>query len=294
VTTIAGLGESRLLELITPYLTTQGVAIAAGEDDAAALEGDDAFTVLSTDMSVEGVHFDLSWMRPEDAGWRALALALGDLAAKGAAPEWALISVAVPGTWRVDDFVGLFKGFRELAGKVHLMILGGDMSAIEGPAVISVTVSGSTEARPIPRSEARPGWSVAVTGPLGQAALALKQRRALRLEPLLAEGKRLNGLGLCCGDISDGLIREMEKFAAMSRAGCRLRAQDVPVVEGSTWQEALASGEEAELVCAGPEELIRKAGLKPIGVLTTEREVTVTDADGTPLQLSLHGHDHFA
>jgi thiamine-monophosphate kinase len=294
VTTVSGVGEGRLLELITPYLTTEGIAIPAGEDDAAALYNHDSFTVVSTDMSVEGVHFDLSWMTPEDAGWRALALALGDLAAKGASPSWALTSVAVPPAWPIADFVGLFKGFHELARKVHLMIVGGDMSAINGPAVISITVSGWTRHEPLARSRAKPGWSVAVTGPLGGAALALKERRVLRLEPLLKEGMRLNELGLCCGDISDGLIREMEKFMTMSRAGCLLRAPDVPVAPGSTWEEALTSGEEAELVCVGPEELIRRAGLKPIGVMTAEREVAVTDTEGMPLQLNLRGYDHFA
>src|SRR2546423_1662208 len=204
MTSVAGAGEGGLLKLITPYLTTQGIAIAAGEDDAAAWDDHGTYTVASTDMAVEKIHFDLSWMTPEDAGWRALALALGDLAAKGATPVWALTSVAVPRSWKVDDFVGLFAGMHALAAKVGMAIEGGDMSAIDGPAVLSLTVAGHASVRPLPRSAAQPGWSVAVTGPLGGAALALRQRRALRIEPLLEEGKRLNELGLCCGDISDG------------------------------------------------------------------------------------------
>ena len=74
------------------------------------------------------------------------------------------------------------------------------------------------------RSEAQPGWAVAVTGPLGAAAVALREQRALRLQPLLAEGRRLNQAGLCCGDISDGLVREMEKFAQF--AGCEHEPSD--------------------------------------------------------------------
>ena len=294
MTSVAGAGEAGLLKLITPYLTTQGIAIAAGEDDAAAWDDHGAYTVASTDMAVEKVHFDLSWMTPEDAGWRALALALGDLAAKGATPVWALTSVAVPRSWPQQDFVALFKGMAALARKTNLMIVGGDMSAIDGPAVLSITVAGTARHRPLPRSEARPGWAVAITGPLGAAAVALRNRHVLRPEPRLAEGKRLNELGLCCGDISDGLIKEMEKFAVMSGSGCLLRAPDVPVAAGATWQEALSSGEEVELVCTGPEAVIRKAGLKPIGVLTAERQLTVTDREGLPLQLNLRGYDHFA
>jgi thiamine-monophosphate kinase len=294
MTTIAGVGEAGLLGLIAPFLTTKGIAISAGEDDAAAWDDHGAFTVASTDMAVEGVHFDLSWMSAEDAGWRALALALGDLAAKGATPKWSLMSIAVPRNWSTEAFVGLFRGIDQLARKTHLMIVGGDMSAIDGPAVLCITVAGSAAHKPLPRSAAKPGWAVAVTGPLGAAALALRGRHVLRLEPRLQEGKRLNELGLCCGDISDGLVREMEKFLAMSGAGCLLRAPDVPVAEGATWQDALTSGEEAELVCTGPEALIRKAGLKPVGVMTAERQVVVIGEEDVPVQVPLRGYDHFA
>jgi len=284
VTTIGGAGELRLLELIREYLGAQ-----AGGDDAAVLAETGPFTVASTDMAVEGVHFDLGWMTAEDAGWRALALALGDLAAKGASPTWALTSVAVPRSWKVDDFVGLFAGMHALAAKVGMAIEGGDMSAIDGPAVLSLTVAGHASTRPLPRSAAKPGWSVAVTGPLGGAALALRQRRALRLEPLLEQGKRLNGLGLCCGDISDGLVREMEKFADMSGCGCNLRALEVPVAGGASLEDALTSGEEVELVCVGPDDVVRGARLTTVGVLTGESAVKLEGA-----QVARRGYDHFA
>jgi len=284
VTTIGGTGELELLALIKKFLGAE-----AGGDDAAVLAEMGPFTIASTDMAVEGVHFDLGWMTAEDAGWRALALALGDLAAKGASPTWALTSVAVPRSWKVDDFVGLFAGMHALAAKVGMAIEGGDMSAIDGPAVLSLTVAGHASERPLPRSAAKPGWSVAVTGPLGGAALALRQRRALRLEPLLEQGKRLNGLGLCCGDISDGLVREMEKFAEMSGCGCDLRALDVPVAGGASLEDALTSGEEVELVCVGPEDVVRSAGLTTVGVLTRERAVNLEGAE-----IAGRGYDHFA
>ena len=294
MTRLEGLGESELLRRIKPYLATHGFEIPAGEDDATVWSDHGGFTVASCDTSVEGVHFDLGWMTSEDVGWRALALALGDLAAKGATPSWSMVTVAAPRSWPVDDFVGLYQGMDLLARKVDLQIAGGDMSAIDGPAVLSIAVVGRTDKRPLARSEARPGWAVAVTGALGSAARALRQRQALRFEPLLAEGRRLNEAGLCCGDISDGLVREMRKFADMSGAGCVIRAADVPVAEGATWEEALTSGEEPELVCAGPEEMIRRAGLQPIGVLTEDPAVKVVDGDDMPVQPKTSGFDHFA
>ncbi|HKB17799.1 MAG TPA: thiamine-phosphate kinase [Candidatus Dormibacteraeota bacterium] len=286
---VEGLGEFGLLERIRPFLAAQ-----SGKDDAAVLEDANGFIVASCDMFVEGVHFDLDWMTAEDAGWRSLALALGDLAAKGATPSWALTSIALPRTWEVDDLDGLYRGMHAMAESVSLSIVGGDMSRIDGPAVLSITVVGRADARPLARSEARPGWAVAVTGPLGAAAVALRERRALRLQPLLADGRKLNAAGLCCGDISDGLLREMDKFVAFSGAGSVIRAAEVPVADGATLEEALTSGEEAELVCVGPEDAVRGAGLRPFGYLTDDPSIQVLGVDGTPLQLHDFGYDHFA
>jgi thiamine-monophosphate kinase len=291
---VGGAGELELLKRIMPYLATEGFEITAGEDDTAVWSDHGSYTVASCDMAVEGVHFDLGWMTAEDAGWRALALALGDLAAKGATPAWALTSLALPKEWPIENLDGLYRGMSALAQSTGLLIVGGDMSSIDGPAVLSITVVGRTVSRPLARSQAKPGWAVAVTGPLGSAALALKARRPLRLVPRLDEGRRLNQAGLCCGDVSDGLLREMEKFANASHAGCILRAAEIPLVEGAAVEDALSSGEEAELVCVGPEDLIRSAGLHPLGVLTEDPAITVVGADGMPVQLRVSGYDHFA
>jgi thiamine monophosphate kinase len=130
-----------------------------------------------------------------------------------------------------------------------------------------------------------------VTGPLGASALALRNRRVLRLEPRIAQGRWLNDAGLCCGDISDGLVREMEKFDAMAGVGCILQAGAIPTADGATSTDALTSGEEVELVCAGPEEVVRSTGLPVVGVLTRERGVRVEGADA---DVRLRGYDHFA
>jgi thiamine-monophosphate kinase len=281
---IYGEGELGLLERIKPFL-----APGATGDDAAVIGEASGFIVVSTDMYVEGVHFDLGWMTAEDAGWRSLALALGDLAAKGADPAWALVSLALPRSWTVESLTGLYRGMRSLGQRYKLAIVGGDMSAIDGPAVLSLTVAGRTEKMPLARSQARAGWSVAVTGPLGAAAVALRERRALRLEPRIDEGRRVNALGIVCGDVSDGLVRELEKFSAMAGIGFILQAADVPLAPGASIDEALASGEEAELVCVGPEDVVRKAGLHVVGRSTVESEVLVVGSE-----LETTGYDHFA
>jgi len=287
--TIDGLGELGLLERIKPYLSS-----GAGGDDAAVIADATGFVVASTDTFVEGVHYDFDWMTAEDVGWRALALALGDLAAKGAQPLWALASIAMPKSWTVERLTSLYGGMAGLAKGFKLAVAGGDMSATTGPAVLTLTVAGHTTTMPLARAQAGAGWSVAVTGPLGAAAIALRERRALRLVPLIDEGRRLNELALCCGDISDGLVREMEKFAAMAGVGCVLRVADVPRVPGASLQDALTSGEEAELVCVGPEHLIAEAGLRAVGVLTKGNTVAAVDARGAAVHLQKTGYDHFA
>lgn len=292
---VEGLGEFGLLEKIKPYLApAEAIEAPPGGDDAAVIAESGGFTIASSDLFVEGVHFDLGWMSAQDAGWRSLALALGDLAAKGATPTWALTSIAIPNTWMVENLVGLYDGMAAIARITKTLIAGGDMSLIDGPAVLSITVVGRTDRRPLARSESKPGWAVAVTGPLGASALALRERRPLRLLPRLDEGRRLNAAGLCCGDISDGLVREMQKFAAFSGAGCILKSAEVPVADGATLEDALTSGEEAELVCVGPEVLIERTGLRTLGILTEDPAVVVTGADGNPMKTRLSGYDHFA
>ena len=286
---IDGIGELGLLERIKPYLSA-----GAGGDDAAVIADATGFVVASTDMFVEGVHFDFGWMSAEDVGWRSLALALGDLAAKGAQPLWALTSIALPNRWTVERLTSLYGGMAGLAKGLKLAIAGGDMSSTDGPAALSLTVAGHTMTMPLARAQAEAGWSVAVTGPLGAAAVALRERRAHRLVPLIDEGKRLNELALCCGDISDGLVREMEKFAAMAGVGCVLHAEEVPRAAGASVEDALTSGEEPELVCVGPERLIAEAGLHTVGTMTVERTVRVVDARGTAVLLAKTGYDHFA
>ena len=281
---VQGIGELGLLDRIKPYL-----AAGAGSDDAAVIADATGFVVASCDTFVEGVHFDLAWMSAEDAGWRSLALALGDLAAKGAEPAWALASVALPKQWPVNQLIGLYAGMAALAQRYKFGIAGGDMSSIEGPAVLSLTVVGRTNTMPLSRAQAEAKWSVGVTGPLGSAAIALRERRSLRLEPLIGEGRRLNELALCCGDISDGLVREMEKFATMAGVGCVLNADAVPRAPGASTEDALTSGEEAALVCVGPEDIVTTAGLHVVGKMTEDRKVNVVGA-----QLQHTGYDHFA
>jgi thiamine-monophosphate kinase len=291
--TLGDAGEAELVRSLLRLLPSHGLVIGPGEDDAAVWEeADGGFTVATCDASAEGVHFDLGWQRPEDVGWRALALALGDLAAKGARPTQVLVSLSAPRQWELETALGIYRGIAELATSVGLSVAGGDTTEAIGGAVLAISALGRTATRPLARSAARPGWAVAVTGPLGAAAVALAARTSLRLEPRLAEGQRLNRLGLVCGDISDGLWAELLKFETMSGCGCELDADRIPLAPGASLEQALVSGEEAELVCAGPGDLIERAGLAQIGVLNSGG-VSWRDASGQRRTTAAGGFQHF-
>jgi thiamine-monophosphate kinase len=281
--------ELELIRRLLPHLATAGgdLLIGPGEDDAAAWrEPDGTFTVATCDTSVEGVHFDLARQRPEAVGWRALCFALGDLAAKGARPTYGLVSLSMPRRWAAGVAEDVYRGMAALAAEVGLRIVGGDTTAAPTDGALTLTLLGTTPVRPVPRSAARPGWVVGVTGPLGGASPAWEWPR-----PRLTLGAELTAAGLCCGDVSDGLLAELDKFAVAAGVGARLRLDAVPRAEGASPLVALASGEEVELVCCGP---ALPAGVRPVGELTGDGTVVVLDADGRPVEVAERGYDHFA
>jgi thiamine-monophosphate kinase len=281
--------ELELVRRLLPYLSSSGgdLVVGPGEDDAAVWrEPDGAFTVATCDTSVELVHFDLRLQKPEDVGWRALAFALGDLAAKGATPTYGLVSLSIPGTWSQDVVEGIYRGLAALAGEVDLRLVGGDTTRAPGEGVLTLALLGRATVRPLPRSAVRPGWWVAVTGPLGGASLQVRRPR-----PLLGRGAELAAAGSCSGDISDGLLRELDKFAMAAAVGARLELARIPCVDGVGPEQALASGEEVELVSCGEGPL--PAGLHRVGELTEDPRVRVVDPAGQEVEIGERGYDHF-
>jgi len=281
--------ELDLIRRLLPFMSAAGgdLLIGPGQDDAAAWrQPDGTFVVATCDTSVEGVHFDLRRQTAEAVGWRALCFALGDLAAKGAAPTFGLVSLSMPRRWPIDTAVGIYRGLARLADEVGLRVVGGDTTATPNDGSLTFMLLGTTRLTPRPRSSVRPGWLVGVTGPLGAAPLACDRPR-----PRLQLGAELAAAGLCCGDVSDGLLVEMDKFAAAAGVGARIRLDAVPRVEGTSPEAAVASGEEVELVCCGPE---LPAGLHAVGELTAESRVVLLGTEGREVAVGNRGYDHFA
>lgn len=241
---------------------------------AAWSERDGSATVATCDSFVESIHFDLGWMSPEDAGWRACALTLADLAAKGAEPTYGLVTLVAPPETEAAVVDRLYTGLAECASEFRLHLVGGDTTA--GPVLaLTVFALGRAAAPPLPRSAVQPGWVIGVTGPLGGEAAALAERRPTRPRPAWWHH------GGAVGDISDGLLRELAKF----RIGAAIESARVPIAPGATLEQALTGGEEVQLVVGHPEAV---GGIAVIGRFTGDGRIVV---DGVERE---GGYDHFA
>jgi thiamine-monophosphate kinase len=148
-------------------------------DDAAVVEPErNRVEVLSADALVEGVHFDRTFVPPDAIGHRALAVNLSDLAAMGAAPRLALLSLALPPALPLADFDSMIDGLASLAARARLAVVGGNLTRSPGPLMIDVTVMGTVKRRQaLVRGGARAGDELYVSGTIGGAAAALRVLR---------------------------------------------------------------------------------------------------------------------
>ena len=234
------LSESGELALLAE-LERRGLIVGT-EHDAAQVAG----LVVTQDALVEGVHFRLDWLSWRELGFRAAAVNVSDLAASGAAPEALLVTLALPAETELDDVLVLYEGIAE-AG---VPVVGGDTTA--SPVVtISVTALGRAERVP-GRAGAQPGDLLVVTGPLGGAGAAFRERRYVRPPLRIAEGLELARTAHAMLDVSDGLAVDVAHLARRSGVRCVVDVDRIPLATGATVAD-LGFGEDYELLAAVPE-----------------------------------------
>jgi thiamine-monophosphate kinase len=263
-------------------------------DDAAVVGGNGGPLLLTTDMSIAGVHADLGLLGLGDLGWRAVAAAVSDIAAMGGRPLSVLVAVAGPPATDIDD---LYDGVARSVAAHGCHVVGGDLS-LASEVMVTVTVTGRVGDGPGPvlRRGASPGDQLLLTGPVGASAAGLRRLRAeastdapgsrstpaveahLHPRARLAEGEAARMAGASAMiDISDGLAADLGHLVEASAVGYSL--DRVPVAPGATVEEALGGGEDYELVFAAPDadrvtrEFV-EVGLPPplvIGVCTADR-----------------------
>ena len=266
--------------------------LAAGFPGALDLQDDCAILVptpghdivLKTDPVAAGIHF-MADDRPEDIGWKALAVNVSDLAAKGAVPRAYLMALSFPeaptGAW----MAGFAAGLSEAQAAFGIHLAGGDTDRRPGPISISITVLGEVPTgRMVRRATAHAGDVLYVTGTLGDAALGLKLRQApdlaaqwgigplavaclvgryLRPQPRLALRPALLAHARAAMDLSDGLAKDLGRMARASSCGATVALADLPLCEAARsavqsdpllWQSIAAGGDDYEVLLAVPPE----------------------------------------
>jgi thiamine-monophosphate kinase len=307
-------GELALLRTIRAQAarrTRGGLSLGIGDDCALLAPRPNEELAVTTDLSIAGRHFRLDWHPAEAVGHRALARGLSDLAAMGARPVAAFLSLGVPreltaarrgGSW-VDRFL---KGLLALAAAYNVPLAGGDLA--ESPlAVADIVLVGAVErGRALLRSGAKPGDRLYLTGSLGGAALGLQRLAALagrprkmetqhapsipkRMEavlaahlhpqPRIAQGLylRRRGLATAALDISDGLSTDLRHLCEESGVAAEVEAAALPLAPGATLDQALHGGEDYELLFTAPAAArmprsIQGVAITPIGRILKARK----------------------
>jgi len=286
--------------------------------------------VVTTDAIIAGVHY-LEGADPRDIGYKALAVNVSDLCAKGANPSVYLLSVALPEKVDSHWLDGLSTGLREAQSDLSCMLLGGDTVHTPGPAMISITAVGFVPTgRMVPRSGAQFGDRVYVTGTIGDAALGLLlvqgadmpnlspdhlahlRKRYWRPQPPVTVIEVVRKYASAAMDVSDGLVGDFIKLCHASAAGGTLTGDAVPLSgavaallagEPEYFIKAITGGDDYEILMTVPAEAAkpfetdchaRGVGITCIGHITPRTDgVKVTGSDGRALPLDHPGYEHF-
>ncbi len=288
--------------------------------------------VVTTDLSLENVHFRRDWHPPQSVGHRCLARGLSDLAAMGARPEAAFLSLALPRELARSQsrswMQGFFDGLMALAERHRVPLAGGDLAKSPpglrdagGLVVADIVLLGSVpKGRSLLRSGARPGDLIYVTGALGgsSAELAALERRPaafrradiggqghphLYPEPRLAAGRQLmrNDLATAAIDLSDGLSTDLAHLCEESGLGAEIEAESLPVDARATLQQALHGGEDYELLFTAAPKTVVPSSLGGVALHAIGRmkkrgkapQVQMIHPGGKRTLLQAGGWEHF-
>lgn len=296
--------------------STMGVELGIGDDAAVLKIPEGHHLVAATDTLNAGTHFPLD-TSPADIAYKCLAVNLSDLAAMGADPRWALLSLSVPEAdpkW-VQSFI---HGFQSLAQEHAVTLVGGDTTS--GPLSVCLTALGVIEqGGQLQRDGAQSGDLLVVSGAIGGAARVLRllrdgraatQRQLLdRPQPRVKLGRALVGYANACIDISDGLLADLGHITQASGCGARIELTRLPYAglladldDESRWNCQLSGGDDYELLFTLPrchedklaewqEQL--EIDLTVIGEITEGTSVCCITSEGEKFETSNAGFEHF-
>ena len=308
-----GLGPGREFDVIRELVRRWGPTARGIGDDAAVLDvPPGSRLVVSTDASVENVHFRSAWLTPKQIGFRATVAALSDLAAMAATPIGILVALTVPHEWQ-QNLVAIADGIGEAARTYDAPIRGGNL-ARGSELSLTITALGHS-VQPIGRNGAHAGDHVYVTGTLGgpeRAVLALEQHQAptpeqrarfVRPSARIREALWLAAHGITAAiDISDGLMADAGHVASASGVDLCLELDAIPVMQGVSPMDAANGGEEYELLVTSSVPLDEHAFAHEFGVPITRVGVARPPEPTPSARLRARGafvdlpagHDHFS
>jgi thiamine-monophosphate kinase len=282
-------------------------------DDCAVLRPPAGHEILvTTDFSLENVHFRRNWHPPESVGHRCLTRGLSDIAAMGGKPLAVFLSLAVPNdlpqTW-VDKF---YRGLLRLAKRHQVALGGGDTAKSPTGVLADIMVIGSVpRGKAVLRSGAKPGDHVYVTGALGESAAEIRKRyagqvvklprltaksRFLFPEPRLSAAERLRGAASAMIDISDGISTDLAHISEESSVGAVIHAASIPVAANATLDDALHGGDDYELLFTSSRRIpaeIAGVPVTEVGEVTARRGLWLQDEHGRNRRLKPAGWQHF-
>ncbi|GIP35153.1 thiamine-phosphate kinase [Paenibacillus sp. J2TS4] len=303
--------EFALIRRLTERRASSGkdlppLVVGIGDDAAVADWPERSQIVMSCDTMVQEIHFKRVTMKDRDVGYKAMASNISDMAAMGAVPRYALVSLSVPKEVPVERLTQIYDGLYECADRFQVTVAGGDTSSISGGIVLTVTIIGAVErGRAIVRSSARAGDAVFVTGyPGGSAAgldyLLRSQQPAdtlgelprpyqslvhahQRPEPQVRAARLLleSGFVGALNDISDGVASEAAEIAEASDVGLLLEAKRLPVHPDVAEYGRLTGQDPLEWILAGGEDYqllgtVRLEGVDKVKELFREEGIPLT------------------
>ena len=287
-------------------LDPQKVPIGIGDDMAQINLAPHDSVLITTDMLLEGIHFDLNQASLEQVGYKSMAASLSDCAAMACNPTGAVISLGLPRTFDTEQLKELYQGLLKAGDRFDCPIVGGDLTRGSKALVINVAMFGvSMQGQPIRRSGARPGDNLLVTGDLGGSLAG----GHLDFTPRLSEARRLVELATIHAmmDLSDGLSRDLPRLCQASGVGAKLERNALPLSAAAQnspdpVSAALDDGEDFELllaVDADDTDRLLKAWDLPtplyrIGQCTSDTTIQIQNQDGHWETLSPGGYDHFS